>query len=271
MMNPFKKTTFCVFALSVLNTSIGMSHGDSPIFTRILPAIPQEENAKSEVEYIRNESVEPEKVLENDKVSIEQEKEIVRPLNVPLIPQKPELMRGCEVTSLAMVLQFSGVQVDKMELASKIKHVPFQSNGMKGNMHKGFIGDMATFDKPGLGVYVEPILELAKEYVSEEKVKDLSHKEPQQIYEAIDGGQPVWVLTNARFKRLPDDEFYTWRTDAGEMKVTYHQHSVVVTDYDEQYVYINDPLKKDKHKAIDRNSFEQAWIQMGRQAMTVSM
>lgn len=43
-------------------------------------------------------------------------------------------------------------------------------------MHKGFIGDIATFDKPGLGVYVEPILELAKEYVSEEKVKDLSHK-----------------------------------------------------------------------------------------------
>lgn len=38
-------------------------------------------------------------------------------------------------------------------------------------MHKGFIGDIATFDKPGLGVYVEPILELAKEYVSEEKVK----------------------------------------------------------------------------------------------------
>jgi uncharacterized protein YvpB len=56
---------------------------------------------------------------------------------------------------------------------AKIKSVPFQGKGIKGNMHKGFIGDIATFDKPGLGVYVEPILELAKEYVSEEKVKDL--------------------------------------------------------------------------------------------------
>jgi hypothetical protein len=65
MMNPFRKTTLFVFTLSVLNTNIGMSHGDnSYIFTKIQPAIPQEENAKSEVEYMRNESVESEKVLE---------------------------------------------------------------------------------------------------------------------------------------------------------------------------------------------------------------
>ncbi|MGG5741819.1 C39 family peptidase [Bacillus cereus group sp. IBL03679] len=270
-MNLFRKTTFCVFTLSVFNTGIGMSPGDSPIFNKLQPAVLQEEGAKSEVEYVRDVSAVPEKVVENENVPVEQEKEIVRPLDVPLILQKPELMRGCEVTSLAMILQFSGVQVDKMALASKIKHVPFQRNGLKGNMHKGFIGNMATFDKPGLGVYVEPILELARLYVSEEKVKDLSHKDPQRIYEAIDQGLPVWVLTNARFKQLPDNQFDTWKTDAGEMKVTYQQHSVVVTDYDDQYVYINDPLKTEKHIAINRNEFEQAWIQMGRQAMTISM
>jgi hypothetical protein len=67
-MNPFRKTTLFVFTLSVLlNTNIGMSHGDIPIFTKIQPAIPQEENAKSEVEYMRNESVESEKVLEKKK------------------------------------------------------------------------------------------------------------------------------------------------------------------------------------------------------------
>lgn len=51
-----------------------MSHGDIPIFTKIQPAIPQEENAKSEVEYMRNESVESEKVLEKENRPIEQEK-----------------------------------------------------------------------------------------------------------------------------------------------------------------------------------------------------
>ncbi|KAB2460296.1 hypothetical protein F8160_23710 [Bacillus sp. CH126_4D] len=270
-MKYISKETFCLLTIAGLGICIGMSNSDSPTIAKKQPAVANEVKQKSEVEKMSNVSVESVNEVVAENVPIEQEKEIVRPLDVPLILQKPELMRGCEVTSLAMVLQFSGMQVDKMELASKIKHVSFQSNGLKGNMHKGFIGDMATFDKPGLGVYVEPILELAKLYVPDEKVMDLSHKEPEQIYEAIDQGLPVWVLTNARFKLLPDDQFYTWKTDTGEMKVTYHQHSVVVTDYDEQYVYINDPLKTDKHRAINRKDFEQSWIQMGRQAMTISI
>ncbi|MEC1968338.1 C39 family peptidase [Bacillus cereus] len=270
-MKYISKETFCLLTIAGLGICIGMSNSDSPTIAKKQPAVANEMKQKSEVGKTSPVSVESvnEVVVEN--VPIEQEKEIVRPLDVPLILQKPELMRGCEVTSLAMVLQFSGVPVNKMELASKIMHVPFQSNGLKGNMQKGFIGDMATFDKPGLGVYVKPILELAKLYVPDEKVMDLSRKEPEQIYEVIDRGLPVWVLTNARFKLLPDDQFYTWRTDTGEMKVTYHQHSVVVTDYDEQYVYINDPLKTNKHRAINRKDFEQSWIQMGRQAMTVSI
>ena len=40
--------------------------------------------------------------------------------DVPFIKQLPELPRGCEVTSLAMLLQYKGVQVDKMQLASEI-------------------------------------------------------------------------------------------------------------------------------------------------------
>ncbi len=42
-------------------------------------------------------------------------------LDVPLISQKPELKYGCEVTSLAMVLQHAGIKVNKMQLANSIQ------------------------------------------------------------------------------------------------------------------------------------------------------
>lgn len=193
-----------------------------------------------------------------------------QPLDVPLILQKPELMRGCEVTSLAMLLHYHGIPVDKMELANNIQYEPFKENGIFGNMHEGFVGDMRTFDNLGLGVFVEPIIELVKMYIPENRVINLSGKEPADLYEVIDKGLPVWVLTNALFKELPDDQFPTWNTDVGDMNVTYQQHSVVITGYDNLYVYINDPLKTYKNRAIERNDFEKAWMQMGREAMNIS-
>ena len=190
--------------------------------------------------------------------------------NVPLVLQYPELPRGCEITSLAMLLQHRGYEVDKMGLAEEIVYEAFESNGLKGNMHDGFVGAMDTLDEDGLGVYVEPIVKLARKYASFWKVKNLTGKNIESLYKAVEAGNPVWVLTNARFKELPDDQFLTWETEEGPMQVTYRQHSVVITGYDESYVYVNDPLKSQTNIALNRGDFEAAWVQMGSQAMYIS-
>ena len=83
-------------------------------------------------------------------------------LDVPIIKQLPELPRGCEVTSLAMLLQYSGVNADKMTLARQIKKNPAKIHKLNGQVHygdpnEGFIGDMYNIHKPGLGVYHAPI------------------------------------------------------------------------------------------------------------------
>ncbi|MGX6443637.1 C39 family peptidase [Neobacillus sp. K501] len=188
--------------------------------------------------------------------------------NVPLIQQLPELPRGCEVTSLAMLLQFAGVTVDKMTLAEEINTIPFwDENGFNGNPNVGFVGDMYSFDHPGLGVYHTPIANLAESYLPG-RIIDLTGEEIESIYSMINNGSPVWVITNSRFATLPESEFKTWNTASGEIQITYREHSVLVVGYDEENVYLNDPLAEQPYKSVPRASFEESWIQMGKQAVS---
>lgn len=187
---------------------------------------------------------------------------------VPHIQQLPELPRGCEVTSLAMLLQYAGVSVDKMTLAGEITTIPFSdSNGLHGNPNVGFVGDMYSFDHSGYGVYHAPITALAETYLPG-RIIDLTGGNIEDVYHMINNGSPVWVITNSRFAALPESEFTTWNTSSGEIQITYREHSVLLVGYDENYVYVNDPLADQAYKAVPRTSFEESWIQMGKQAVS---
>ncbi|WP_027409578.1 C39 family peptidase [Anoxybacteroides tepidamans] len=193
-------------------------------------------------------------------------------LDVPIISQLPELPRGCEVTSLAMLLEDAGVKVDKLMLAQQIRKdpTPFQRRNGKvyfGNPHDGFVGDMYSLTKPGLGVYNEPIEELAKKYLPN-KIVNLTGSDFSELQQYLSNGSPIWIITNSTFKKLPDSAFRDWDTPSGPIKITYYEHSVVITGYDNDYVYFNDPLTSEKNKKAPKADFLDAWTQMGRQAIT---
>jgi uncharacterized protein YvpB len=192
--------------------------------------------------------------------------------NVPLLQQKPELDRGCEVTSLAMVLQHAGVDVEKMELAERIKKVdtPYKNeNGIYyyGNPNDGFVGDIYTFDKMGYGVYHQPVADLAEEYLPG-RIKDLTGKKFDDVLSYVAKGKPVWIIINSDFKKLPASEFRTWNTPSGQVDITWKEHSVVITGFEKDYIYINDPLHSKKNRKLPRVEFIKAWKQMGSQAIT---
>ncbi|KPU45110.1 peptidase C39 family protein [Oxobacter pfennigii] len=190
-------------------------------------------------------------------------------LDVPVISQLPELPRGCEVTSLTMLLNYAGVEVTKMELAEKIRKVPYLENGLYGHPNSGFVGNIYTMSQPGLGVYDKPIQELANKYIPY-KIVNLTGEDFRWVLQYLDRGRPVWVINNTTFNVLAEDQFATWQTVKGKIKVTTKEHSVVITGYDNKNIYLNDPLTGEKNKAVDRESFIAAWEQMGKHAITYS-
>ncbi|OQR54782.1 hypothetical protein CDB3_22265 [Bacillus sp. CDB3] len=187
--------------------------------------------------------------------------------NVPLIQQLPELDRGCEVTSLAMMLQYAGVSVDKMNLASDIKKVNFLDDGVRGNPNEGFVGNIYTFSESGYGVYHGPLFQLAKKYLPNEAV-DLTGKSIEELYKSVNNGQPVVMITNATYAPLDEDEFTIWETNGGDVSITYNEHCVVLVGYDKESVYIQDPLNERPNVSVSRADFEKAWVQMGSQAIS---
>ncbi|EKN66111.1 hypothetical protein BABA_16912 [Neobacillus bataviensis LMG 21833] len=207
--------------------------------------------------------IEPIRNIENAPETVNPEQML---LDVPFLNQmdQPKLRNGCEVTSLAMILIYHGVNVTKNELAENIKTVPFtDSNGKKGNPHVGFVGDMAN--GPGLGVYNEPVLELAKKYVGDKAV-NLTNHSFDDLLKKVEQGLPVWVITTTSF--APVSVFQTWDTPQGKIDITYSEHSAAITGYDENYIYVNDPYGE-KNKKVNRENFIKAWEQMGKQAIVI--
>lgn len=67
---------------------------------------------------------------------------------------------------------------------------------------------------------------------------------------------------------MPQEEFKTWDTPKGEVNITYQEHSVVITGNDNDYIYFNDPLTGEINKKAPKQDFIDAWVQMGKQAIT---
>ena len=193
-------------------------------------------------------------------------------LDAPIIKQFPELPRGCEVTSLAMLLQYEGIEVGKMELAELIVKNPTplrKENGriFWGHPNDGFIGNMYTYSQPGYGVYHETIKELADRFLPG-RVIDLTGSDFEDLKTYLSMNIPVWVITNTTHKKLPESYFETWQTPRGEVKITYKEHSVLITGYDENYIYFNDPISGVKNRKSPAGDFMEAWVQMGSQAIS---
>lgn len=192
-------------------------------------------------------------------------------INVPLINQNPELRYGCEVTSLAMVLNYAGVKVNKMELYKKVKKdrdpIKRSSSGdilHWGNPHEGFVGDM-TGRNAGYAVFDKPITLLVNEYLPDRAV-NLTNQSFDKVLQHVSKGYPVVVWTTGDY-RLPD-RWESWKHGKQVIKTPLDLHAVVLVGYDQQFVYLNDPLSGRKKVKVNKKQFINSWHALKSRAVS---
>ncbi len=191
-------------------------------------------------------------------------------LQAPLVLQNPELPRGCEITSLTMLLQYYGIKLDKMELLKDMKfdRTPLQTDSSGrivfwGNPNTGFVGDI-TFGGSGLGIYHAALFPTLKKHIP--TAIDLTGSTFDRLEQQLSDQIPVVVWTTADY-RLPA-RWVEWDSPTGHVRTTYSEHAVLMTGYDAEYVYFNDPLAGKSNVKVEKEQFITVWNSMGKQALS---
>lgn len=135
-----------------------------------------------------------------------------------------------------------------------------------GNPNVGFVGNM---EKIGYGVYHGPIASLINQILPNRAV-DLTGQSFDTILRTVAAGTPVEVWTNQYFTPLPESAFVTWQSPTGPVHATFYEHVVLLVGYDEDNVYIDNPLGGIQNQAVNRKQFIASWEQMGSQAVTIA-
>jgi uncharacterized protein YvpB len=192
-------------------------------------------------------------------------------LDVTVINQNPELKYGCEVTSLAMVLHYAGVKTDKMELYRLIQKEDYplirKSNGdilHWGNPENGFVGDM-TGRLAGTTVYDKPMIHLINQKLPGRAV-NLTNQPFEKIEEHVSAGYPIVVWTTLDYG-LPK-RWVAWNHGHQVVRVPFDLHAVVLVGYDNNFVYLNDPLTIKKQVKVEKEQFVSSWKALGSRAVS---
>lgn len=193
-------------------------------------------------------------------------------LRAPALDQLPNYYNGCEITSLAMLLQFAGYPTSLAELAASVPRDPQplvvgQDGAIVswGNPNDGFVGSVSGRE-PGYGVYHAPIANLLDKFAPGEAL-DLSGGRFSTLLATVASGRPVIVWTTVNF--LPPTQWVTWSTPQGPVRATMAEHAVLLVGFNRQYAFVNNPLTGERAQPVPLATFRSTWVQMGRQAVTI--
>jgi len=171
-------------------------------------------------------------------------------LPVDCIDQLPDLPNGCEITAAAILLNYYGYNVDKLDLDAYLPKTPiniyYENDVAYGpDPHNYFIG--ATCDGEGWYCTVKPVVIAINNYLAENNPRggaiDITGTTPDKLYEIVRAGTPVavWVTIDMREREIDD----SWLSeDTGEeITVSASDHTMVLIGIIDDDLLFADPLE----------------------------
>lgn len=183
-----------------------------------------------------------------------------------VINQMPELPTGCEITSLAMVLNHLGCDCDKLDLAEN-----YLDKGELGKTdpRKAFIGD-PTSNRDSRGCYAPVIADTANKYLEaqgfEYRAKDVSGSELEELFEYIRSGTPVIIW--GTMDCAPIQPTDVWEIDGEIIQWLRPEHCTVLVGYDDTKIFLADPYFATV-KPYDTEVFRTVFNGMHKQAVVI--
>lgn len=197
-------------------------------------------------------------------------------LDVPLENQMPELDNGCEIVSIQMLVEYKlNTKLNKMEFYKilPIDSTPADisySDGVRniiswGDPDKGFVGDV-TGQSAGYIINPKPLCAaLKKEYPT---TKNLTGSSFNALQYEISQGNPVAVWVNKSFNKIVAPDQWTVPDSGKTVNADFDNHTILLTGYDDKYVYYNDPIGGIKDK-VEIDKFIDVYTYLGQKAVTI--
>lgn len=201
-------------------------------------------------------------VSANGKVDGDSPKKLI---NVTAISQYPELPTGCEVTALATVMNYYGIDIDKCEIGDS-----YLDKGDVGTVdfHEAFEGDPR--DESSFGCYAPVIVKAAEKILGERQsqltVSEVSGGELESLFAYIDKDIPVIVWGTQDCQQ--GQYTVTWNVDGKDLTWFSPEHCMVLVGYSDNSVWVSDPIYGEI-KQYDINVFRSCYDSLYKQAIVI--
>ena len=226
-----------------------------------------EEQEPTEVEeiYINTEEQEPTEVEQQENTL--DDIDIYEISNLECILQNPELPTGCEVTSLDIVLQYLGFNIDKCDLSDN--YLPKCKIGTD-TPYNAFLGNPR--DSHSYGCYSPVIVSCCNDYFSQNGIynyeaADISGLEFEELFEYVCNDTPV-IVWGTTYMSEPY-ESTTWNINGSNFTWKASEHCMVLYGFnlEENIVCISDPLVGNTKYNLD--VFKDRYNKMYKQAVII--